>query len=331
MPELSPYQQLMQFISGKWIAKSIGVVADFAIADHLGDETLSATDLAQRAEVNADAIARVLRALSAIGVFTDHGDGRFSNNDVSRVLHTDSPGSLRQIARMMSMDTSWSAWGAFGQSVKTGAPCSEHVYGKQIWELWSEAEYAADGALFNDAMTDLSRATAPALANAMNVDDAKLIVDVGGGHGYLLEAILELNQNAEGIVYDLDQVVCGAVQHPRLRAEGGNFFESVPAGADVYCLKHILHDWDDERCVQILRHIRAAADAPRVVVCEHLIDDSPASTPAKLLDLEMLAMTGHGRERSIEEFKALFNASDFALGQVCPTETGLAVIEAMPV
>jgi precorrin-6B methylase 2 len=227
-----------------------------------------------------------------------------------------------------------SSWTELLHAVRTGESAFKHVYGEPVFQ-WA-LKHPKETAIFQEAMTSISTVAAQAVVNTYDFSKAKTIVDVGGGHGFLLSSVLRANPNARGILFDMPEVVDGA-KHTiagngldgRCEIVGGDFFRAVPSGADVYMLKHIIHDWSDEDSTKILSHC-AAGLAPngRVLIIEAVLP--PAGVPAfgKIIDLEMLVMTDGGRERTEGEYGALLSRAGLKLSRVIPTQSPVAIVEA---
>lgn len=330
----SPEQALAQMVQGKIISQSIFVAADLDIAMLLKDGPRAAADLAAASGSNEDGLYRLLRALSAIGVFEELPGRRFKNSPISEMLRSDVPSSMRAFVRWVGVATEWSAWGQLGHSVRTGKPSFDEVHGMQVFEYLGKND--AVGKIFNEAMTELSTSEGRAVASAYDFSGIKTLVDVGGGHGELLTQILDKYPSIRGIVYDLPEVIETSRDALRTDRHGeqidlveGSFFEKVPPDADAYIMKHILHDWDDEHCERILTNCReAVAKGGRILVVELVVTDDAASAESKVMDLEMLVMTTGGRERTREEFEALFKRAGLKLAGVTRTESAVSVLEA---
>jgi hypothetical protein len=250
-------------------------------------------------------------------------------------LRSDVQGSLRGIVTWLNHETNIHSWARLDYAVRTGQCALEHVYGKKTFDfLFADPERAA---VFNEAMTSFSGMTAAAAVDAYDFGQAKKVVDVGGGHGLLLAMILRKHPALRGVLHDLPNVLSGATGllaaqgvADRCETVAGDFFESVPEGADLYTIKAVLHDWSDEACTRILRNIhRAAAPGAKLVVIEAVIEAGNGPQIGKFLDLEMLTMTDGGRERTREEFAQLFAASGFHLERVVQTPAPQVVIEAI--
>ena len=333
-PALRPDAQLLQLIFGMFVSRAVGVAAALGIADLLKDGPMGLKELARRSESNPDALYRVLRALVATGVFEMHAEQRFANNELSTFLRADVAGSVRASALWFSDVSGWTAWGRLDHSVRTGKPAFEEVFGKDCF-TWLE-RHPASFAIFQQAMTELSAASGHAVATAYDFSTVRKLVDVGGGHGTLLSLIIDRFPNLEGVLFDRSEVIEGArevLNRGRHAADietvAGDFFESVPRGADAYLLKHILHDWDDEQCIRLLSQCRRAmAAAGRVLIVEFVLSERPEATMTKWIDLEMLVMTSGGRERTEQEFSALLARAGLRLARLIPTEAPVSVLEA---
>jgi hypothetical protein len=324
----------MQMISGVWVTQAIYVAAKLGIADLLKDGAKSSEELANSIAVDAQSLYRVLRALSSVGIFAERENRQFELTPLAEYLKTDVPGSLRAIAIMFGGENwRWQPWGEILYSVKTKKPAFDHVFGMPIFPYLNQNPEAA--AIFDQAMTSISAKDIPAIASGYDFSSIKTLVDVGGGHGSLLAAILQANPTIKGMVYDQAAVIAGAKQYLETaglngccEAVAGNFFESVPSGGDAYMMKHIIHDWDDERAIAILQNChRAMPDNGKLLVVEHVIPPGNEPSLGKFLDLEMLVMSSGGRERNADEFDKLFAAAGFKLTNIVPTQSPLSIIE----
>ncbi|HEV2147518.1 MAG TPA: methyltransferase [Longimicrobiaceae bacterium] len=271
--------------------------------------------------------------LAGVGIFAERPDGTFELTPTAALLRSDVPDSMRDITRMMGGEWHWRMYGELMHSVRTGGTAVRKAYGMEIFELL-ERDPAA-GELFNRAMTSNSWAAVPAVVGGYDFSRFRRVVDVAGGQGILLAGILKANPGAQGVLFDLPPVVGGAGEllgregvADRVELVSGDFFESVPPGADAYVLKHVVHDWDDERSIRILRNVASAMDENgRVLIVEMVVPVGNEPSPSKLLDVQMLMGTG-GRERTEEEYRALLEASGLRLTRTVPTRSPLSVIEA---
>lgn len=324
----------MQFITGRFISVAVGLVAKLGIADFLAEGPKSSNDMAARADVNADALYRLLRTVSMVGVFTEVEPRVFALTPVGEVLRSGIPGSMRDMVLWITSETNYTCWGELEYSVKTGLPATDKVLGMQVFDYFTHKNPAM-GEIFNNAMTDFATESHSTAVAAYDFSGFKRIVDVGGGHGALMSAILGANPNLQGIVFDLPEVVAGA---PKLLAErgvadrcetvGGDFFESVPTGADAYVSSVVLHDWSDELACKILTNVRKAMNpSGKVLSIDAVIPAGNDPYPGKILDLEMLVMTPGGRERTAEEWSALYASAGLKLTRIIPTKSYTCVIE----
>ncbi|HVM95471.1 MAG TPA: methyltransferase [Candidatus Acidoferrales bacterium] len=328
---------MLGHITGYWISQLIFVAARLGLADVLARGPLTVAALAKRVGAQASPLRRVLRALASIGVFAETADGRFKLTPLAATLRTDVPGSLRSFASMMVDGYNWDAWRELLHGVKTGDLPFNHVHGIPIFEfLHAHPELDRE---FSQSMASISGTENAAVARAYDFNRLGVLVDVGGAHGHLLGTILGRHRRLRGILYDQPQVVANAaasgfISAPgvagRCTIQGGDFFHEVPRGAGAYLMKYIIHDWNDDQCVTILSNCRAAmAPAARVLVVEHVVRPGNAPDWSKMLDINMLVLPG-GRERTREEFRALFQRAGLRLLRVHPTASALHILEAAP-
>ena len=330
-----PPVTLLQMMTGYWASQALYVAAKLGIADHLAAGPVSCADLATATGTDAPSLRRVLRALASVGVFTEAAPGSFALTPLADLLRTDAPGSMRALAITYN-EEQYRAWGALLHSVQTGGVAFEHLYGMPVFAYF--AQHPEVDRVFNEAMIGWTNQVAGAVAGTFDFSPFGTIVDVGGGYGTLLAAILRGNPRARGILFDQPHVVASAEGllaaagvADRCARVGGDFFAAVPAGGDAYLLAQILHDWDDERCVTILAQCRRAIpDHGKLLVVELVLPTSEEPFFGKWLDLHMLVMAG-GRERTAAEYDALFQAAGFRLTRVVPTAPGPSVVEAVPV
>jgi hypothetical protein len=327
---VDPADHLRSLIEGYRVTQAVRVAAEIGISDALAEGSLDVPALAARVKADPDTLLRLMRALTTVGAYDESG-GRYANNEISDRLRSDVPASLRALARNFGEPEGWAAWGQLLHSVRTGETAFEATHGSDVWSYrGARPEW---NAVFNDAMTANTTGVAAAVAEAYDFSGRRCVVDVGGGQGLLLEAVLTRHPHLRGIVYDLEQAVASAPTamfeaHDRWRAETGSFFEHVPP-ADAYLLKSVLHDWPDEDCVRILRSCRNAMDDDGVILLvEIVLGRSDHARTAAFSDLNMLVMTG-GRERTADEYAALFDRADLKLARVLDTSTKVSVVEAV--
>ncbi|MBA2446882.1 MAG: methyltransferase, partial [Chloroflexi bacterium] len=335
-PDATTRETLRQLITGFRASDLIAAAAELGLADLLADGPRSSAELAERAGADPDALHRVLRALAQLGVFAMLDDGRFALTPLGEPLRSDVPGSLRPLARFWGIDSQRRPWLSLPHTIRTGQTAFDHIYGVS----WIEylAAHPDVAAIFNAGMTGLTAAVTDAVVAAYDFSPFGTIVDVGGGNGTLMAAILAAHPGPRGIVFDLPHARDGALERlsaagPAARCEfvGGDFFESVPTGADAYLLKWIIHDWDDQRSVAILRACRRAmAPGSKLLIVERLLPPGNEPAPDVVLgDILMLVHTG-GRERTAAEYRALLEAADLRLARTVATSTPFSVLEAVP-
>jgi hypothetical protein len=333
--ELSPPAIFMQLLFGKQITYSLSGVARLGVADHMDKTGRAVEELAAKTGAHAPSLYRAMRMLASLGVFKESPKRHFALTPVGELLKTDAPVSLRYLAIMFGEEFSTRAYAHFTDCLRTGGDGVTEAYGKDIWQVL--AEHPEQCQVFQNAMSANSSSSVPAIVETYDFRGIKRIADVGGGHGFLLGSILRANSKLKGVLFDRPEVVeslpksAFAGTEGRVAVEGGSFFERVPDGCDAYIMKHIIHDWDDEHCRTILSLMREKLPKDgRVLVCEMVVSDDPAPTPAKMLDIEMLVMTVGGKERTEAEFAELFGASGLKLNRIVPTSRPIAVIEAIP-
>ncbi|MCK0177536.1 acetylserotonin O-methyltransferase [Mycolicibacterium sp. F2034L] len=326
---------LLELATGAWTTAALYSAARLGIADQLAAGPAAAKDVAARVGADADGVYRLMRALTARGVLEHRADGRFALTRVGQALRSDADGSLRDLVLFIGHPIRWADWGNLEHSVRTGATAFAERHGAGFFSyLETDPEFAE---VFNRAMTASSGLADEAALRRYDFSGFRLIVDVGGGHGAILSTILRSAPEARGVLFDLPSVVQDAeptftaagVAH-RASTVGGSFMESVPDGGDAYVMKNIIHDWQDDDAVRILRNIRTAIDARgKLLLLEMVLPERADSFVGHLLDLEMLVAAG-GRERTRAEYANLLTRSGFRLTRVIDTVTPLSIIEAEP-
>jgi len=322
---------MLQLVSGFWIARCVYVLAKLGLADLLKDEPKTAEDLAAATGTHGPSLFRVLRALASVGVITQDDQNRFGATPMSDTLR-DGQGSLRAFVLTELGEEHYPAWGELLHSVRTGGIAFDHAFGENCWDFF--AKHPENAKIFNDAMSGMTAQANEALHPAYSFAGIRKIMDVGGGHGGLITSILQRNPEMTGILFDSPQVVEGA--HAKLQAAeladrcrviGGDFFQSVPAGADAIVLKWIIHDWNDEQSVAILKNCHRALPADgKLILVEAVVPANSEPHFSKFIDLNMLVMTG-GRERTETEFRKLYEDAGFKVTRIVPTEMPFSVIE----
>jgi len=316
-----------------WVSQAIYVAAKLGVADLLVDGPQSCVALAAATRSDPSSLFRLLRALSSVGVFSQQDNDCFALSRLSEPLRSNVPGSLREILITIG-EIHYQACGELLHCVHTGTPAFTKAFGTNLFDYLPHNPDAAEA--FNQGMTNLSSLLAHAVLLAYDFSGISSIVDVGGGEGALLRKILELNPEMTGTVLDLpnaNAVESGNRAHAdrsRCSYVIGNFFDSVPEGADAYLLCGVVHDWDDDRAIRILSNCRKAmARNGRVLIVDMIVPETNSPSFSKLLDLNMMVMTG-GRERTKAEFHALLNAADYRVTRIIPTMAPQSIVEAMP-
>jgi hypothetical protein len=331
--QFPPSAVLLQTMSGFWVSAAIYAAAKLGLADYLADGPVSADDLAQKAGSHPGALYRLLRALASAGLFTEVESRRFALTPVGECLRTGVPGSLRSYA-ITAKEMGWEPWGQLLHSIKTGGTAFEHVRGMGYFDYLKERPKLAG--LFNEAMTGFVTLNGFAVAEAYDFTRISKIVDVGGGRGALTSAILKKYPTMSGIIFDLPDVVEGTGKKlaaagvaDRCECTGGDFFKEVPSGGDIYLMASIIHDWDDDHAIAILKNCRRAmSDSAKLLLVEMVIPTGDAPFFGKLLDLMMLVNFG-GRERTEAEYRDVLAAAGLRLTKIMPTRTPSSIIEAV--
>ena len=333
--ESPAFERVMQLANGFALSSALYVATSLAIPDQLAKGACPVSQLAAATGMNEDALYRVLRALASLGVFAESADRSFALTPASQSLRSDQPGSAREMVLWLCNRFHFHVWAELPYSVRTGKPAVEKVFGKPAFEAIAAQPEVAHA--FNAAMTCLSRQLAPAVLEAYDFSGINTLMDVAGGHGFILCEILTQYPKLKGILFDMPSVVedprcaqCLLNVNHRCRTLAGDFFEHIPAGADAYYMQHIIHDWDDEPALKILGNCRQALEGKKdgkLLVVDSVIPENPGPHFGKWLDLEMLLMPG-GRERSEKQFRALFAKAGFEITRIAPTRVAESVIEA---
>ena len=327
-----------RMIRGHHLTHALQAAAELGVADLLADGPRSCAALAEATGAHAPLLHRLLRFLASNGVFAETEPGMFALTPEAELLR-DVPGSLRGVA-LLQGELGTLCWRELADVVRTGRTGYQLATGMTEWEYYAQNPQA--GAVFNAGMTALSQGQAEAILGAYEFPETGTVVDVAGGHGTLLAALLQARPRLRGILFDMPRVVAGAgplLENAgvagRCEVVGGDMFAAVPDGGDLYTLKMILHDWDDERAGAILRNCRRAmGERGRLLIVDTVVPPGPATQSPEFAvacgrDLNMMAWTG-GRERTAEEFRELLDAAGLRLLRVVPTATPLSLVEASP-
>ncbi|GAA4113037.1 methyltransferase [Aminobacter aganoensis] len=336
MDEKAAASELMQMVNGYQVSQAICVAATLGVADHLANGPRTSDDLAAATSSHPQSFYRLLRALASVGVLHEGDARQFSLTSLGAGLRSDAEHSVGAWARMVGRAYYRDAWSELLHSVRTGENAFAHVHGTGVWQY--RIEHPEESLIFDRAMSSFVPAVAAAVLAAYDFSRFEILMDVGGGQGALLAAILARNPSQRGILFDQPQVVEGA--GPVLQAAsvaercqviGGDFFRAVPEGADAHVLKWILHDWDDERSIAILKSCRRAIrPGGRLVVLDAVLAPPNEGARAKFADLNMLAVPG-GQERTEDEFAGLFAASGFRLTNIVDAGPRISLIEGKPI
>jgi hypothetical protein len=328
----TPTMVLRRLVNGYQVTQAIHVAATLGIADLLRDGPRGSGELAAATETHAPSLHRVLRALASVGVLHEEDDGAFALTAVGACLRSDAAEPVGGWAAYVGLPSHFTAWAALLHAVRTGENAFASVHGTDVWNY--RARHPQEGPIFDRAMTDTTLRANRHLVDAYDFGRFGTVVDVGGGHGALVAALLVVYPAMRGVLFDQAHVVAGAPSvldsagvADRCEVVAGSFFDAVPAGGDAYVLKAIVHDWEDEDALRILRCCREAiAPDGALLVVERELGEPNENPDGKFSDLNMMIGPG-GRERTREEFAALFSASGFALERVVATPIGLHVLE----
>ena len=330
MIEASPHQQLDRMITGYWISQAIYAAAKFDLAGHLKEGPKSVEELAKATSTNSEALYRLLRALASVGIFAEGESRQFSLTPLAEPLRSDVPGSKHALA-LMTGDEQFRAWAEIDYSIQTGKIAFEKVFGKPIFNYLGENPDKAR--IFDRALVGIHGRESNPVLDAYDFSRIGVVADIGGD-GSQITGILKKHTTMKGILFDLPHVIERAKQQveseglsDRCQLVGGSFFDSVPEGADAYMMRHIIHDWDDEKALTILRNChQAMASTSKLLVVESVIPAGNEPFNGKFLDLHMLLIPG-GKERTEEEYRSLFAKAGFELNRVIPTDTEVSMIE----
>ena len=332
---MPPQAALAQLTTGHWVTQCLYIAAKLGAADALAAGPLPIDELAQKCGAHSRSLYRVLRALASVGVFEESGDGRFALTPMAECLR-DTPGSMRAWMLMLGDPYNFNVWSELLHSVRTGATAFDHVHKMGFFEYM--ADHPEQGRVFDQAMTSNSGPEVAAVVEAYDFSGIGTLVDVAGGHGSMMEAILRANPGMKGVVADMASVLEGTRQRiaasglgERFSATEMDFFKSIPAGADAYVLKHIIHDWEESKALAILKNCHTAMGPNgRLLLVEMVIEPGNGPGLGKWLDIAMLVYAG-GCERTEAEYRDLLARAGFRLTRVVPTASPVSVIEAVPV
>lgn len=329
---------LIKMITGYWTTQMLYVAAELGVANLLKDGSRSSDDLAKSVGADPRSLYRLLRALASIGIFSEEKEkeGYFALTPMGELLQTGVPGSLHAAAILHGQEWQWQPWGKLLESVKTGESQFERMFGSPFYDYF--AQNAEANEIFNSAMTSFSYLEDSLILTSYDFSPIHTLVDIGGGQGDLLTSILQANPTIKGVLFDLPQVVQSASQYieakglaKRCEIISGNYFESVPQDADTYMLKRVIHGWDDERAVALLKSChRAMPEKGKLLLIDMVIPSGNEPFLGKLVDLHML-LVRTGYERTEAEFRKLLDMAGFKLTKIIPTKSPLSFMEAIPI
>ncbi len=332
---LPPHAQLIQMGAASWISAVVYAAAKLGIADHLATGPRSAVELAGTTRTHAPSLHRLMRTLAGLGILTERDAQRFALTPLGEALKTDAPGSARATLIAFCGPAFWHSWEEILYSLETGKTGFEKAHGMPLFEYL--AQHPEEASFFSEAMVGFHGAEPPAVAAAYDFSGVKTVVDVGGATGNMLVAILSRHAGPRGILFDRPHVVrdapallrAGGIE-ARVTIEAGDFFETVPAGGDIYLLSHIIHDWNEDQCLAILGHCRKVIKPDgRVLIVETVLPTGDTPHQGKVQDMVMLVLPG-GQERTEAEYASLLGKAGFRLSRVVPTESVVSVVEAVP-
>ena len=331
--DMSPDRQVVDMTMNYWVSRAIYVAARLGIADLLADGDRSSEELAKSTQVHGPSLYRLLRALTNVGLFTEGTGKTFGLTPLGDTLRSNAPGATRSTVLAMGSDWQWLSWCELEHSIRTGKTGVEKAVGMGVFDYFAKNPEEAHH--FNNAMIGIHGPETTAVAKAYDFSGIANLVDIGGGTGNLISAILRANPKLSGIIYDLPHVTADAKERiadmklaERCEVIGGDFFKSVPNG-EAYIMSHIIHDWDEDRCLTILRNCRKANPDAKVFIVEMIVPPPGVDHPAKFFDLVMLVIPG-GQERTEEEYAALLGKAGYRLERVVPTDSPVSVVEGVP-
>lgn len=326
---------LLELASGFMATHALYAAARLGLADLLADGPKSADAVAGEVGSDPDATYRLLRALATFGVFSEDADGRYRLTPLAEGLRSGTPTSMVPVVLMLGDPRYQGPWGRLADAVETGRPGAEDFFGMPMWDyVDQDPDFAG---VFNDAMTRLSALDWPTVEGVYDFTRFSTIVDIGGGHGRLLALMLGAAPLAKGVLFERDQLVADAERQlqeagvlDRCRVEPGSFFETAPADGDLYVLRRVVHDFDDDQAVAVLSTVRRhMPPGATLLLMESVVPTGNTPHFAKTLDLDMMVFVG-GRERTRREFETLLDRAGFRLSRVVPTISMISLVEAVP-
>ena len=331
----SQHGRLRELIMGFRNTQLVAVAAKLNLAEYVKNGPKTSMQLSATTGIGAGSLYRLLRALTSIGIFDEIDKNTFAITPLGSLLCDQTPHSLRSVAILYGEEWLWKAYSQLSYSIEKGQPAFDYVHGQSLYDYLKHDHVAAEK--FNNAMSAFSQNEAEAISGAYSFSSAQRIVDIGGGQGAFVSALLKVNPHLSGIVFDrpdvIDTIQTGVTtseKNLKISYAPGDFFSEVPDGGDTYILKSVLHNWDDNSCITILRNCRKAMkDDGRLLIIERIVPSGNEKSEAKLFDVNMLVMTG-GQERTGEEYGKLLTAAGYTLSRVISTLSPVGIIEAIP-
>lgn len=329
--------QLMRIVDAIIVHQALYAAAKLGLADLLDGNPQTTIELADQLAVNEPALYRIMRLLASQGIFEESVPRTFTNTDLSYFLRSGVPGSVRPLFLFTGSELYFAPFGEILHSVQTGKPARDKLYGMNVFEYLKE--HPGMARVFDDAMANRSRSIAPAVATAYDFGAWGSVMDLGGGNGMLLSAILMVHTELRGVLADLPHVVeraselgfLGGELQTRCELRGCDMFREIPSGCRAYVMKSVIHDWDDERAQQILVNCRRAVpDDGALLMVELALADGNSSALGKVSDVAMMVLNG-GKERTIEEYRGLLAGAGFRLSRVFPVGGDFSIIESLPI
>ena len=322
----------MNLVLGLWSCQAVSVAAELQLADHLADGAREVDALARLTDTHAPSLYRLLRFLTGLGVFAEVAPRVFDQSALSTLLRSDVLTSVRDDVLLQGGDWHWRAWGALGHTVRTGEPAIDHLYGEDLFSYFAHQNPEA-GARFHRTLSSGNHDTVLA---AYDFSGVAVVVDVGGGQGRLLNALIGASPVLHGILFDRPEVIDEVRARreelgldDRIELVSGDFFSAIPP-ADLYVLFNVIHDWSDDEAACILKTCRSAMlEGGSILVVEQIVPEWDEWSSIKFGDLEMMVLT-HGRERTAAEFQSLFATAELRLERLIPTFSELSILEARP-
>ena len=333
--ELPPHAQLIRIGTAYWASQMLLTAARLELADRFEEKPKNAEEFAHELKLNPRAFYRFLRTLAGMGLLEETENHMFTLSTLGEALKKNAPGSAHATILTLAGDMCARSWDQLLYSLQTGETGLTKAFGQSLFKYL--AAHPDEAALFSETMVGFHGAEPPAVARAYDFDRFSSIIDVGGATGNMLVHILNEYRELRAVLFDLPHVVSGAPAFleaqgiaDRVSIESGSFFDAVPAGHDAYILSHIIHDWDEERCIRILRNCRDAIDPNgQLLIVEMVLPEGNAPHPGQMLDMMMLVGPG-GQERTPTEYAELLAQADFALTRVVPTGSDASIVEATP-